>query len=381
MAPVALNLAKYQDAVGSLACVVCADGDDAVEWATAVWKLRPGQVCAMPRRGPKRLFFSPEIERSATTDWGRFDVVHQHGLWTFLSRATNLWRSKFKRPTVIAPHGALSPWALRKSRWKKQLVGLLYQQRNLREAACLHAVGCYEEAEFRELGLQNPVAFIPNGVPDSWILSKGDGRRFRKQFSLPPDKRILLFLSRITPKKGLPLLFNAISEILPTFRDWLLIIAGADEFSHRAELEALAHDLKIGRYIRFVGPVFDQVKRDAFAAADIAVLPSHSEGLPVFILEALAVGLPVLATSGAAFPELTTARCGWICSANTISLAESLYQALNANSDELEVFGKNGKELIMANYRWTLAADKTLQLYLWLLGHRERPAFVHLPGS
>ena len=67
-----------------------------------------------------------------------------------------------------------------------------------------------EARELRRFGLKNPIAVVPNGISAEWLWSAGEAQRFRDTFEIAPGARILLFLSRITPKKGLPLLLESI---------------------------------------------------------------------------------------------------------------------------------------------------------------------------
>ena len=83
------------------------------------------------------------------------------------------------------------------------------------------------------------------------------------------------------------------------------MIAGPDEFGHTAELQARIERVGLGDLVRFVGPVYGEDRRDAFAAAEFFVLPSHSEGAPMAALEALGAGVPVLTTRGAPCEYLT----------------------------------------------------------------------------
>ena len=121
------------------------------------------------------------------------------------------WRRRFGGPTVLAAHGELYPWARRQSRIKKWLAWQAYARRNLAATSCLHALSAAEAEAYREFGLQNPIAIIPNGVEEAWLVSTGCGGRFRERFGLPRDRRMFLFLSRVTPIKGLPLLLDAMA--------------------------------------------------------------------------------------------------------------------------------------------------------------------------
>jgi glycosyltransferase involved in cell wall biosynthesis len=283
-----------------------------------------------------------------------------------------------KIPTVLAPHGSLEKWALKKSWWKKQIALRLYEGRNLRNANCLHACSEQEVAGIRDYGLKNAIAVIPNGISDSWLSSSGSGDEFREQFKLPKEKRIMLFLSRITPIKGLPMLIEALNLIRQYLDNWLLVIAGSDEFGHKARVVEKIEELKLEEYVRFTGLLTGQTKRNAFAASEFFILPSKREAAPVVILEALGSGIPVLATHGAPWEDLIRFRCGWWTEASVESISEAVKEGIGNSPEKLSAMGRRGKELVSTNYTWTKSAKMTIELYKWLLDRRDRPDFIIL---
>ena len=277
---------------------------------------------------------------------------------------------------MIAPHGSLDAWALRRSIWKKRLALIIYERKNLHYASCLHALSPREEEGFRTYGLRNPIAIIPNGIADDWLDSNGDAHAFRRRFGLSNETRLLFFLGRITPIKNLPMLVRAMSALKSDLASWRLIIAGVNEFGHQPEVEALVKQLGLGAYVKFIGPLYGQDKRDAFAAADLFVLPSHSEGAPVAILEALGAGIPVLTTQAAPWRELITRRCGWWTKISEPAIRQALHEAIYTPREELRRMGQRGKALIVEKYTLSKVAEQTISLYNWLLGKGERPTFV-----
>ena len=305
-------------------------------------------------------------------------IIHQHGIWTGVSAVARSWRMKRHGASVIAAHGSLSRWALRRSRWKKALALTAYERCNLRNASCLHALSQTEASQFRDFGLTNPVAVVPNGISQEWLTSRGDAQRFRQAFAVASECRILLFLSRITPIKGLPILIEGIRANAKAFDGWILLIAGVDEFDHRPELEALVNRYQLSDSVRFIGPLYGDTKRDAFAAADAFVLPSHSEGWPIVVLEALGAAVPVFTTTATPFPELTEHRAGWIVDPSVDSMVASLPELLSRSPEELRNMGSRGRALVADRYTWDSASVQLAAVYTWLLGHGPRPCCVSM---
>jgi glycosyltransferase involved in cell wall biosynthesis len=374
--PVVVNLAAQQNRLGCGAEIWCLDAVADAQRAATTAGLDGSRVTTFRVVGPHRLGLSPSMERAAADRASEFDIVHQHGIWTGLSRVTAAARRVHRRPSVVAPHGSLEPWCLSFSRLKKRLALIAYERKNLTEATCLHACSTQELQSCRGFGLTRPVAVIPNGVHDSWLRSDGDARRFRKRYAIGEDARVLLFLSRIHPKKGIPLLLEAISNIADTFCGAVLVIAGVSEVGHERELRGLASRLSLGREVNFVGPLFGQDKRDAFAAADVFVLPTHSENFGIVVLEALGAGVPVLTTKGAPWEELVTHRCGWWVDVDVAAITVAVKDACERPKNDLQEMGRRGRELVVSKYTWSRSAQQTIELYDWILGKRGRPDFV-----
>lgn len=374
---VAIGLAREQSSLGYQADIWTLDVQATAAEVAHEIGLDHRSVITYPTWGPSWLGFSPVMEQAIVSPLGEtYDILHQHGIWTPNSRVTKRWRATFRRPTIVAPHGMLEEYALKRSTWKKRFAMLGYEADNLRLASCLQATSSAEATTFRRYGLANPIAIIPNGVPEAWIHSQGDASRFCSRFAIPPDRRLLLFLSRIHPIKGLPLLFEALADLRQQVKDWLLVIGGPDECGHARALQALAQRLNIENLVRFVGPLFGQDKRAAFAAADLFVLPTHSENFGIVVVEALGAGVPVLTTHGAPWEELETYRCGWWVDVSAMAIRDALLDATQHPKDELVAVGERGRTLVAEHYTWPVLAQRSLMLYNWLLGHAKHPEFV-----
>lgn len=367
---VALALASRHRAAGHDAEIWTYD-DPAL--AAEVARRESVEIVSCRSIGPTAQGFTPHGLRMARAR--QFDIVHQHGIWTPLSQITVSFRKRGV-PTIVAPQGSLEPWTLRRSSWKKRMASLLYEARNLRGAGCLQATGDGEVRSFRDRGLAGTVAVLPNGVDRGWLTQPADGARFRARAGIGSHERVLLFLSRIDPKKGLPLFIEALGEIPDTDRGWTLVIAGVDERGHQGEVEALAAARGLGDAVRFVGPLFGQDKRDAFAGADLFVLPTHSDNFAIVVTEALGAGVPVLTTHGAPWRELVTYDAGWWVPVDAASMRGALSEALALSNAELRAKGARGLELVRTRYVWEAIVADSLELYAWLANAAARPSFV-----
>ncbi len=290
----------------------------------------PVPVQAFRIVGPRQFGFSPKF-RQALEEFSP-DLLHTHGLWLYPSIATKHYHRRRRVPRIVSAHGMLDPWAIRNSRWKKVIANFLYEGAHLRDASCLRALCESEARSIRQFGLKNPIAIIPNGIDLPNLkdveISKHETLKFGEQKAegggapwrgrVEPGKKVLLFLSRIHPKKGLVNLMKAWAEFENTKKnrkhesEWVLAIAGWDQDGHEAGLKRLCADLQVPfadvrdqppssilnppASVIFLGPQFNEAKAACYAHCDGFILPSFSEGVPMVVLEAWAYGKPVLMT-------------------------------------------------------------------------------------
>lgn len=305
------------------------------------------------------------------------DLLHTQGLWMYPSVAAGSWGRRTGNPWLVSPRGMLDPWAIGNARWKKRLAGLVYENRHLRGAACLHAL-CEAEAEaFRAYGLTNPVAVIPNGVELPEFPAEPVNPGWAME--LPKGARVLLFLGRLHPKKGLPALLEAWAQVSSsTDVPWFLVIAGWDQNGHRAEMERLVASLGIEGSVRFVGPQFGEQKAASLQRADAFVLPSLSEGLPMAVLEAWAYRLPVIMTPQCNLPEGFDAGAALAMEADSESIRVALTNLFGLSDEAREQMGARGRQLVEQRFTWATVASEMCDVYRWVLGQGDRPACVSL---
>ena len=328
--------------------------------------------------GPRSFGFSPELKKKLRTRLPVRAVIHSHGLWMYSGIAARKCALRGRSPLVVSPHGMLEPWALQHSRWKKRLAGWLFENRNLRQADCLHAL-CMAEAEhFRSHGLKNPIAIIPNGIDLDNQSQPPAEDALCKEFPEIQARRRVLFLSRLHPKKGLSALVQAWRQLAPDFKDWCLLIAGSGQPAYEQELKKRVKDEGLANDIFFLGPVYGESKRQALVAADVFVLPSFSEGFSMAILEAAAAGLPVLLTRECNFPELAGAGAAIEISPEAGAIESGLRQVFQLSDVQRDDMGRRGLQLVKQSYTWNHIAGQMCQVYAWLAGNAAMPGTVLL---
>jgi glycosyltransferase involved in cell wall biosynthesis len=313
----------------------------------------------------RRIHVSPAMRRGlAAADC---DVLHNNGVWTMPNRYAAAAAHARGIPLVSSPRGMLSAWAVGFSRRRKQLAWALGSHRAAKRVVCFHATSKAEAEDIRRLGFRQPIAVMPNGIhlPDLGREAAASARRCRK----------VLFLSRLHPKKGVPILLRAWQAVERLRPDWELIVSGPDEIGHLDELRALAAELALHQ-ISFPGPAYGPAKSELYQGADLFVLPTHSENFGVAIAEAMAHGLPVITTTGTPWYELDARGCGWWIELSEGELAAALRAAMDLSDGERHAMGCNGRRWMEQAFAWPRIAEQMKAVYTWLLGGGVPPAWV-----
>ena len=301
--------------------------------------------------------------------------VHIHGLWEQSTIEACRAASAAGKPYVLSAHGMLERWALRNKRWKKSLYAALIERSNVRGAACRIALTEAEAGDYERFGCAGPVAIIPNGVS---LPEQRDSEPFFSEFHELRGRRLILFLGRLHPKKGVDLLLRAWTEVAPRHRDAHLVIAGPDSEGTRAQLEAVVAEHSLEGQVTFTGMLRDEKKWSALAAAEAFTLPSHSEGLSISVLEAMGMGLPVIVTRQCNLPEVKQYGAGWTIEPECKQLTRALSELLESRSAASREMGLAGSRLVEQRYNWTAVARQTAEVYRWVLGG---PVPRHVEGS
>ena len=298
-----------------------------------------------------------------------FELLHSNGIWTPVNHWVSRFAARQKIPLVVQPRGMLEPWALAFRGWKKRLALSLYQRRDLRSAALFIATAEQEAESIRRVGLQQPIAVIPNGVQldvaESIACDRSSDAGIHKA----------LFLSRVHQKKGLLNLVAAWGRVRPS--KWRLVIAGPDEGGFLAEVLSAVRREGIQDLVEYVGEVEGKAKAELYHSADLFVLPTFSENFGIVVAEALAYGIPVITTRGAPWADLKTYGCGWWIDIGVEPLVVALREAIGLSDEERQAMGEHGREYVR-RYDWGDIARQTADVYRWVLGRGPKPACVYL---
>lgn len=320
-----------------------------------------GELDGMVReRGPLAL--------RAWTAVPRFDVVHLHALWVAATVVCGHVALLKRVPYIVTPHGMLDAWALSRSRRLKQLARRVALDRILTRAACIQALCEPERTSIADLAFRSPTALVPVGIdPDRLGTSAGG------------PSRTILFMGRIHPKKGVDLLVEAFQELAPRNPEWAMVIAGPDQSGMGPVLKRRLGAL--GARTEFPGHVTGERKRALLSRASVFVLPSHSEGLPVAVLEAMAARIPVVITRRCNLNEVEGVGAGVVCDDNGPSLLAALEGVIRSSDDARRRMGDAGRQLVLNKFTGQRSADALVSVCRWVVGRGARPDCVSPPRS
>jgi len=165
----------------------------------------------------------------------------------------------------------------------------------------------------------------------------------------PPDNKRIVCVGRLCPAKAQALLVEAIAPLVADHPTLDLVLIGDGE--DRADIEARIAELGLGDHVTLAGWGTGDEVRAAITSARVFALPSFAEGLPIVLMESLALGRPVIATRITGIPELVDAGCGWIVEAGDVpALSEAVRAALEATPADLQTLGETGRARVVQRH-------------------------------
>jgi glycosyltransferase involved in cell wall biosynthesis len=325
---------------------------------------------------PLRLIMSPAFRSAASALIAEADVVHSHGLWLGVNRNAAALARKFKKSHVVSPRGNLHPTCLLQSAWKKNIARQLFVDRLLANARCIHATSTEEAGHVRRLGFKTAVARVPVAVQRPELDLARFKSLFQQRWPGISGKRVMLFLARIHPHKGIFELAEAWSQLHAAHPEWHLVIAGPDEVGCLGEVSVRLGAATNPDKTTLVGQVSGDDKWALLANSELVVLPTHSENFGHVIGEALSIGKPVLTTVEAPWQSLGQYRSGWQVEVGAEPLRKRLAEVLSFAPGQLAEMGANGARLVAKEHDPAMLVGRMLELYDWLAARRPVPDWV-----
>jgi glycosyltransferase involved in cell wall biosynthesis len=283
------------------------------------------------------------------------DLLHLHSVFM----PENLWATALDVPYVLTPNGGYSNNVLTGRRRGLKSAWIRLWERDLwRRARLLHAVSPDEATDLAVLSSSTPVTFIPNGIDDDLL-----------EASVPPASHgsYWLYLGRLAiDHKGLDLLLHGYRRAQDILGPKLppLILAGPDFRNGREQLKDLIGMLDIGGSVSFAGPVYGEEKQKLLSGARCFVHTSRWEGMPFALLEAMALGRPVLITPGTNLcGYVEQYGAGWTVEATPESIGDGLVQVFNSAPDRAQAKAESARSLARNCFAWALLTGQMATAY------------------
>lgn len=266
--------------------------------------------------------FSWAFSRGLWQDMRAAGIAHVQGLFSTQSAWTLLAASLQRKPVLISARGNLTPWALvSKRRWLKKawLAMLVRPFAAYSRRVAWHATSAVERDEILAVFPQAKVHVIPNAIDCGAFEAVPELARevylerfFPGRCVEPHRVTILAAMGRLHPKKAFDVAIRAVKTVIATRPELLLLIAGGDD-GERAKLMQLIDQLDLGHCVALIGELKGEDKIAFMKGADLFLFPSHSENFGLVCLEALASGLPVVASRKTPWAEVEDQGAGrWV---------------------------------------------------------------------
>jgi glycosyltransferase involved in cell wall biosynthesis len=293
-----------------------------------------------------------------------YAVIQVHSNWNDPAFAVRRAARNARVPYIIRPCETLNVYTFQKSKWQKCIYWWLRERNNVRYAAAFHVNTDRERDEVLLLGVTAPVEVIPLGIGNDAFEAPVEPNSLREQCPQAGKRPILLYLSRLDPKKGITqFLLPALARMRTDA--FLAIVGGVDDNAPDfvRQIESETGRLGLGQKVALLGAVPPQRRWAAYDGADLFVLPSLDENFSFVAAEAMARGKPVVVTPGVEFGiYVTAAKAGAVVHADAGALAECLDQWLSDPSRRAAA-GKAGRQYIQDHFTWRQTAERLIDLY------------------
>ncbi len=291
-----------------------------------------------------------------------FDVIHMHTVRTFQNAVAQHFAARAGVPYVLSAHGTL-PVIVQRQLFKRGY-DLLFGRRLLAGASRLIAVSQVEADQYRRAGIRGDrVRVVYNGLDTTEFANLPPRNTFRRRHELAPATKVILFLGRLHPVKGINYLIEAFARLLPTTGDAVLLVVGPDAGA-LANLRLLAARLGIRERVRFLGPLYGSDRLSAMVDADVLASPGVYEIFGLAPFEALMCGTPVVVGDAGGTAQLFgDTGAGYMVSAGDVGgLAAALRRALTNRQEAMHKV-RAGQSFVCERLDWRVVVRDLEQVY------------------
>ncbi len=324
------------------------------------------------RRQTEFYKYSRSLSKWLAENASRFDVIHVHALFSHASVTGARAAKRANIPYVVRPLGVLNWYGMTARRALLKRISFRFIEGPLlRHAAAVHFTSPQEKKEASRLGVWERAVVLPLGIDLSQFSNLPEPGVFLERWPQASGRRLVLFLSRLDPKKGLEALLDSWVEVVRGEPAAMLLIAGTGRESYVHDLHARAAALGIARDVLWLGHLDESSKLAALGASTAFVLPSLSENFGIAAVEALAAGLPSVLSAGVGISEeVAEARAGVVVSPSSSEIASALLRVLGGDGFAKEL-SSNARRLARGSYSLEAMGEGLYGLYAEILGRRD----------
>lgn len=285
------------------------------------------------------------------------DLIVINGIFTFPVTLAQIYSCIQRKKFIVSVRGGLEPWRLNHKKFRKAFFNNLVTFPLLRRASCIHVTSVDEENHVSTLGFRN-ARLIPNGI-DAELFEEfiPQPRRF-----FPDSVFVFLFLSRTDKEKGLDILLRAYDNFCKAQHEtgnFVLALVGPD---HQGYLDDLNIDYESRNIIRMPG-IYGEDKLQIIYESSCVILPSYSENFGNIVAEGMAMGKPVITTTGTPWSVLKENCLGFYVEPTVDEVFLAMLTVYELSIDAREQLGKKAKEFIIRNMSWSSRALQFFDLF------------------
>ena len=284
-----------------------------------------------------------------------YDLFIIHGLWQFITLASRfLLRGKY----LVFTHGMLDPYFGTENfkTLKKKIYWFLFEKKNLLNAKFVLSNSKKEFHQFKKTFVNtNGIKFkiVNYGLFPKSLDFKISKEKFIKNFPFVKNKKTILYMNRIDPKKGCDLLIKSFAKI-KNKRNYLLLIAGDTNSKYGKEMIKLKNELKQENHIYFLNFLKDQIKWGAYEYSNFSILPSHGENFGVSVIESLFTKTPIICSNKVGISNyIKKYKAGMVIKNNEQSIISALEKSFHLNKEKNKKLKENSFKCFNDNFNYS----------------------------
>jgi len=328
-------------------------------------KMIPESITLLP--SPKVQHLNPwklskEWIKIIRENFGKPDIIDFHSTYILFQTALAELFINENWPYIFTPRGGCTRLAQGTKFFKKRIGNLLFFNHFVKNAKAIHAL-CENEAADIRLFYPNARIFItPNGIDENLLfldfgLNAKELKGFRKGGDL-----VIGFVGRIDIyHKGIDLLLLSLKLLQGKGlgKDIKLLMAGPFYTPNdERRVKKLIRSLRFPERVLLTGPVYGEDKWRLLMACDVFVHTSRFEGMPMAVLEAMALGKPCIVTPGTNMQDIVSiCNGGWLCDESIDSIANTLSQ-IEKEREEIFRRGINARSYVKEHLIWSIVAQQ-----------------------